>query len=257
MEDKVFRALADPTRRTVLDLLFFESGQTLGALCANLAMTRQSASQHVDILADANLVATAWKGREKLHFINPVPIHEVYARWVRKFEEPRLDFLHTLKQRVERENSMAETKFVYVTYIAASAEKIFDALITSEITKIYWGAENVSDWKPGASWQHIRSRPDMPRELMIQGTVVEVDRPRRLVFTWEAANPDPGTHPSRVTFLLEPAGTVVRLTMTHDQLEEGSSMHKGISGGWPRVLAGLKSYLETGQQLDIWAHPKA
>jgi DNA-binding transcriptional ArsR family regulator len=95
--DKVFKALADPSRRKVLDLLAAQNGQTLGALCEHLDMKRQSATQHIDLLIEANLVATVWKGREKLHFINPVPIHEVYERWVKKFERQRLGFLHDLK----------------------------------------------------------------------------------------------------------------------------------------------------------------
>jgi DNA-binding transcriptional ArsR family regulator len=101
---KVFRALADPTRRKVLDLLAVDNGQTLGALCEHLDMKRQSATQHIDILVDADLVTTAWRGREKLHFINPAPIHEVYARWVKKFERHRLGVLHDLKTRLEGED---------------------------------------------------------------------------------------------------------------------------------------------------------
>jgi len=103
-EDKVFKALADPSRRKVLDLLSVKNGQTLGALCEHLDMKRQSATQHIDILVDANLITTVWKGREKLHFINPVPIHEVYERWVRKFERQRLSLLHDLKTQLEGEN---------------------------------------------------------------------------------------------------------------------------------------------------------
>jgi DNA-binding transcriptional ArsR family regulator len=102
---KVFKALADPTRRKVLDLLAASNGQTLGALCEHLEMKRQSATQHIDILIDANLVATVWKGREKLHFINPVPIHEVYDRWVQKFERQRLQLLHDLKTQLERDTN--------------------------------------------------------------------------------------------------------------------------------------------------------
>jgi len=101
-EDKVFKALADPTRRKVLDLLHEENGQTLSALCEHLDMRRQSATQHLDILVDANLVTTAWRGRERLHFINPVPIHEVYVRWARKFGPRRLDALRALKERLEK-----------------------------------------------------------------------------------------------------------------------------------------------------------
>lgn len=99
--DKVFKALADPNRRKLLDVLCVENGQTLGALCEHLAMARQSVTQHLGILEDANLVTTLWRGREKLHFINPVPLHEVYERWVRKFEVQRLSLLHDLKVQLE------------------------------------------------------------------------------------------------------------------------------------------------------------
>ena len=101
--DKVFKALADPTRRKLLDRLHERNGQTLGELCENLDMTRQSATQHLGLLEDANLVSAVRRGREKLHFINPVPIHEVYERWVRKFERQRLDLLHELKTKLEGE----------------------------------------------------------------------------------------------------------------------------------------------------------
>lgn len=103
--DKVFKALGDPSRRKVLDLLYASNGQALSTLCEHLDMTRQSATQHIDILIDANLITVIWKGREKLHFINPVPIHEVYERWVRKFEEGRLSLLHGLKVQLERDSN--------------------------------------------------------------------------------------------------------------------------------------------------------
>jgi DNA-binding transcriptional ArsR family regulator len=99
--DKVFKALGDPTRRKILDLLCERNGQTLGELCEQLDMARQSATQHIGLLEAANLVTTVWRGREKLHFINPVPLHEVYERWVRKFEQQRLGLLHDLKRQLE------------------------------------------------------------------------------------------------------------------------------------------------------------
>lgn len=101
--DKVFKALGDPTRRALLDLLCEKNGQTLGELCGNLEMARQSATQHIGILEAANLVTTVKRGRQKLHFINPVPLHEVYERWVRKFEHQRLSLLHDLKKELEGE----------------------------------------------------------------------------------------------------------------------------------------------------------
>ena len=101
--DKVFKALGDPTRRKLLDLLYEKNGQTLGQLCENLAMARQSATQHLELLEAANLVSTVRRGREKLHFINPVPLHDIYERWVRKFERQRLSLLHDLKKELEGE----------------------------------------------------------------------------------------------------------------------------------------------------------
>jgi DNA-binding transcriptional ArsR family regulator len=102
--DKVFKAAADPSRRRLLDLIFERNGRTLGQLCAGLAMTRQSATQHLEILEAASLIATTRRGRQKLHFLNPVPLHEIYARWVSKFEEPRLRLLHDLEQELEGDN---------------------------------------------------------------------------------------------------------------------------------------------------------
>ena len=99
--DKVFKALADPTRRRLLDRLHAEAGQTVTGLCARMRMTRQAVSQHLDVLEAANLVTTVRQGREKLHYLNPVPLHEIYERWIRKFERRRLRALHDLKARVE------------------------------------------------------------------------------------------------------------------------------------------------------------
>jgi DNA-binding transcriptional ArsR family regulator len=100
--DKVFKALADPSRRELLDRLYAKNGQTLGELCKGLDMARQSVTQHLGLLEDANLIAVERQGREKLHYFNPVPIHEIYQRWIRKFEQQRLDALHNFKTKLER-----------------------------------------------------------------------------------------------------------------------------------------------------------
>ena len=99
--DKVFKALADPSRRHLLDLLHHENGQTLTALCEHMNMTRQAVTQHLQQLEDANLVAVVWQGREKLHYLNPVPLHEIYMRWINKFESSRLGVLHDLKKKLK------------------------------------------------------------------------------------------------------------------------------------------------------------
>ena len=148
------------------------------------------------------------------------------------------------------------TSFVYVTYIKSTPEKVFEAITRPELTRAYWGHENVSDWKPGSGWQHIRA--DEERTLQLVGEVVEVAPPKRLVITWANASEagDPQAY-SRVTFDVEEYERMVRLTVTHDELQPGSGMENGIRRGWPAVLSSLKSFLETGQGIDVFAKPKA
>jgi uncharacterized protein YndB with AHSA1/START domain len=152
--------------------------------------------------------------------------------------------------------SKEKTRFVYVTYIRSTPEKVFEAITQPEIARRYWGHENVSDWQPGSEWQHIRA--DEQRTLQLVGKVVEVVPPTRLVITWANASQaaDPDAH-SRVSFDIAPYDEMVRLTVTHDELEAGSGMAKGIQQGWPIVLSSLKSLLETGQGIDVFAKPKA
>ena len=148
------------------------------------------------------------------------------------------------------------TSFVYVTYIASTPEKVFEAITRPELARRYWGHENVSDWKPGSKWEHVRANDERTVELV--GKVVETSPPTRLVITWanasQAADPDAY---SRVTFDIEPYDDMVRLTVSHDELQAGSGMANGVQKGWPVVLSSLKSFLETGRGLDVFAKPKA
>jgi uncharacterized protein YndB with AHSA1/START domain len=152
--------------------------------------------------------------------------------------------------------SKDKTSFVYVTYIRSTPEKVFEAITKPEIARRYWGHENVSDWKPGSAWQHVRANEQRTVELV--GKVVEVAPPTRLVITWANASQaaDPAST-SRVSFDVAPYKDMVRLTITHDELEAGSGMAKGIQQGWPIVLSSLKSLLETGQGIDVFAKPLA
>lgn len=148
------------------------------------------------------------------------------------------------------------TSFVYVTYIQSTPDKVFQAITRPELARRYWGHENVSDWQPGSRWEHIRANDERTVELV--GKVVEVSPPKRLVMTWTNASQeaDPESY-SRVTFDIEEYDDMVRLTVAHDELLAGGGMAKGISKGWPIVLSSLKSFLETGRALDIFAKPKA
>ncbi|GBF39218.1 SRPBCC family protein [Leptospira johnsonii] len=152
--------------------------------------------------------------------------------------------------------SKEKTSFVYVTYIRSTPEKVFEAITKPEIAKLYWGHENISDWKPGSSWEHVRNNEE--RTVNIVGKVVEVVPPTRLVISW--ASPSQASDPesySRVTFNVEEYEDMVRLTVIHDELEAGSGMAKGIQQGWPIVLSSLKSLLETGKGIDVFAKPKS
>jgi uncharacterized protein YndB with AHSA1/START domain/DNA-binding transcriptional ArsR family regulator len=249
--DAVFKALADPTRRVLLDRLREHNGQTLGELCDRLGMSRQSATQHLDQLVRANLVTVVRRGRERLHYLNPVPIHEIDERWISGFEKPRLQAISAIRIQSEESAMTSEAAtvptYVYVTYIHASAKQVWQALTDADLTARYWGHANVSDWQEGSPWEH--RRVDGSGAVDVVGRVITSEPPTRLVVTFED-NPDvePPRDPSVVTFLVEPHQDIVRLTVTHENLPN-QEMLGGISHGWPAVLANLKSLLETGEVL--------
>ena len=238
--DEVFRALADPTRRYLLDLLREQNGQTLGELCARLDMTRQAATQHLAVLEAANLVSTVRRGREKLHYLNPVPLHEMQERWIDKFERPRLRVLSAVKRQAEEKMSDRPT-FVYVTYIESTPEKVWEALTDADLTAAYWGHRNVSDWQVGSRWEH--QRLDGSGIADVTGEVLESTPPHRLVTSWDGVD-----EPSRVTFDIERYADLVRLTVTHENLASESD-RATVAIGWPAVLSNLKTMLETGSPL--------
>jgi uncharacterized protein YndB with AHSA1/START domain/DNA-binding transcriptional ArsR family regulator len=249
--DAVFKALANDTRRSLLDRLHARNGQTLGELCDGVEMTRQSATEHVAVLEAANLVTTLRRGREKLHYLNPVPIHAMQDRWIDKFERPRLQVLTELKQRAE-EAMTEKPAFVYVTYIESTPERVWEALTDPDMTAEYWGHRNVSDWRAGCEWEH--QRLDGSGTADVVGTVVESVPPARLVFTW---SPPPGPPPaSRVTFEIQRSDGIVRLTVTHEDLPDEATL-ADAAAGWSAVLSNLKSFLETGHALprEPWTMP--
>ncbi len=254
--DAVFKALADPTRRLLLDRLRERNGQTLGELCAHLGMARQSATQHLDVLQRANLVTVVRRGRERLHHLNPVPIHQVQERWISAFDRPRLSAISAITQQAEEQAMATSTStsgvpdYVYVTYVRASAEQVWRALTDADLTARYWGHANVSDWQTGSTWEHRRT--DGSEKVDVAGRVLESVPPTRLVITFQEpaadGDEDPVGEPSVVTFAVEPHEGIVRLTVTHERLADQAS-HDGVSHGWPAVLANLKSLLETGEVL--------
>src|SRR5204863_10017167 len=169
----VFRALADPTRRSLLDELFAEDGQTLSALEGRLPMTRFGVMKHLRVLEQAGLVTTKRRGREKLHFLNPVPIRLVHDRWVSKYAEPWAAALSELKHDLEEE----VMEKVFEIYIKTTPERLWEAITDSELRRRYnFGVGVESDWTPGSDYKATaRSIP------IAEGKNLEVDPPRRLV----------------------------------------------------------------------------
>jgi uncharacterized protein YndB with AHSA1/START domain/DNA-binding transcriptional ArsR family regulator len=245
-DDPVFKALADATRRALLDRLRERNGQTLGELCEGLDMARQSATQHLDILEAANLISTVRSGREKLHYLNPVPLWSIQERWIERFERRRLRTLSAIKERAEEDTMDERPSYVYVTYIKSSPERVWEALTDAKLTAEYWGHSNVSDWRVGSPWEHMRVDGSGIADVI--GTVQESVPPRRLALTFETPGQTPPEGPSRVTFDIEPYHDIVRLTVTHENLSDHDAL-EAISAGWPAVCANLKSLLETGDVL--------
>jgi uncharacterized protein YndB with AHSA1/START domain/biotin operon repressor len=240
--DEVFKALADPTRRALLDELFREDGQTLNALEQRFAISRFGVMKHLKQLEQAGLVVTRRRGREKLHFLNPVPIRLVHDRWVSKYAEPWVAALSDIKQRLE-----TPMEKIYEIYIRTTPELLWQAITDPEIRRKYnFGAAPDTDWTPGS--HYLMSAPGAPGPLA-EGDILEADRPRRLVHTMTALwDPDVTAEgSSRVTWEIEQVADSCRLIVTHDQLREGANDQ--LFGGWPMILSGLKTWLETGELL--------
>ena len=238
----MFKALADPTRRSLLDELYREDGQTLSALEARFEITRFGVMKHLRQLEDAGLVVTRRQGRQKLHYLNPVPIRLVHDRWVSKYAEPWAAGLSELKTRLE-----SPMEKVFEIYIRTSPERLWEAITDGDIRSKYWfGNEFRSDWTPGSRIEMSNPRAEL---LLGEGENVEVDPPRRLVqkmvALWSDDVKSEGT--SRVTWEIEPVGDSCRLTVVHDLLREGANSE--LYGGWPMILSGLKTWLESGELL--------
>jgi uncharacterized protein YndB with AHSA1/START domain/DNA-binding transcriptional ArsR family regulator len=240
--EPVFKALGDRTRRELLDELFRRDGQTLNGLASRFDMTRPAVAKHLRLLEDAGLVVTRRRGREKLHYLNPIPIRLVHDRWVNKYTEAWAAGLADLKSDLE-----ATVEKVFEIYIRTTPERLWQAITDPETRARYqFGAHVESTWTTGSSYRV--AHPEAARTL-IEGDNLEVEPPRRLVQSYRAVwDADIAAEPtSRVTWEIEPVADSCRLTVTHDQLQADADPH--LYGGWPMILSGLKTWLETGQEL--------
>ena len=249
--EAVFKALSDPHRRLLLDRLFERDGQTLSELETQLPqMTRFGVMKHLRVLEAAGLVTTRRSGREKLHYLNPVPICLVLDRWISKYAQPWVEALTGLKKELEASN-MSAPQHVYELYIRTTPAKLWQAITSSEFTKRYFGLDVDSDWKAGSTYRYTFA----DGSLAHFGTLVEVTPPRRLVQTFEHEYSERhGGGPedrSRVTWEIERKGEVCKLTVIHDGWHGESKSYQSAGEGWPMILSGLKTLLETGEPLPL------
>ena len=228
--DEVFRALSDPSRRRLLDSLNSRNGQSLRELCAGLDMARQSVSKHLAILTGANLVTTVWRGREKLHYLNPAPINEIAERWINHYDQQRVTALSDLKKALEG-TAMSKPEFVYTTYINTTPERLWQGLTDPAFTRRYWGIAWESDWHAGST---VTLELDQVKIADPAQVVLESEPYRRLSYTWHSFTPEwaaaygvsdehlakvASERRSKVTFDIEPVGEMVKLTVIHDDFD--------------------------------------
>ncbi len=263
--DNVFKALADPSRRRLLDGLNERGGQSLRELCAGLDMARQSVSKHLALLEAANLVTTLRRGREKLHYLNAAPINEIADRWINHYDRQRVAALADLKSALEGAPMSATTKpeFVYTTYIRTTPEQLWRALTEPAFTQRYWKTSFETDWSVGSAmtWDNHGVRIEDPQQR-----VLVYDPFERLSYSWHSFTPElfaassftsseevalAAEPRSKVTFEIEQQGDTCKLTVVHDDFEPGGVVAQKVSHGWPRVMSDLKSLLETGDPLGV------
>src|ERR1041385_7824200 len=251
--DAVFKALADPSRRRLLDKLFVRDGQSLGELEEHLpGMTRFGVMKHLRVLEEARLVTTRKVGREKIHYLNPVPIRRIFERWTSKYSKPFSRALVDLEKQFEqgdRDMDKPGPKHVYEIYIRTSPEELWKAITDPAFMRKYFYDHTVeSTWKAGAHYEH-RANDGTVR---IEGEIVKFDPPHRLVqtFACPAKAETRVDRPSRVTWIIERVGDACKLTLIHDDFDGETATFKSVGPGWNPVLSGLKTLIETGKPLD-------
>ena len=265
--DDVFRALADASRRRLLDSLNGRNGQTLSELSSGLEMTRQAVSKHLAVLEGANLVTSVRRGREKLHYLNAAPINEISERWITHYERERVEALADLKRALEEGSTVDKPSFVYTTYINTTAERLWQALTDPAFTQRYWGITFETDWQPGSTMTWVQRGVTIADPEQV---VLESEPYTRLSYTWHTFTPEfaealeltdevferVSSEPrSKVTFEIEQLGDRVKLTVLHDTEDPESLITSMVSSGWPRVISDLKTLLETGDTLPAGTEP--
>ena len=247
--DLIFKALSDKSRRQILDLVKNKPGININELTEYFEFSRFAVMKHIRILEEANLIVSEKSGKNKLLYLNAMPIQYIYDRWISKFSKYWASSLAELKYSLENEGEKMgnELKHVFVTYIKTSKEKLWEALTNGEITKkYYYNTELTSDFKAGSELKYMRMNENGEEEAPVKGKILEIEPMKRLVHTFEFTNND---KPSKVTYEIEEAGKSVKLTLTHSNFEGKTETFNSVKEGWPLILSGLKTYLETGNTL--------
>jgi uncharacterized protein YndB with AHSA1/START domain/DNA-binding transcriptional ArsR family regulator len=260
-EDLVFRALSDPHRRTLLDLLHEHDGMTLGELDAHLQMTRFGTMKHLRMLESAGLLVARRAGRRKLHYLNAQPIRAIHDRWIGQYAHPEAPGAHGPAQGTNGSRpeplqlapgrpTSGAPRHVCEVFVRARPEQVWEAIVSPEFTRNYfYGTLVSSEWKPGTALTYA----NVDGRRAAEGVVLEVDPHRRLVHTFSALwDFDVASdRPHRVTWTIQPVGRVCRLVMEHEGFEGETATWRTVSGGASAVLSGLKTLLETGEPLSI------
>ena len=245
--DEVFRALADPNRRLLLDRLFERDGQSLVELQGALPMTRFGVMKHLRLLEQAGLVTTRRAGREKFHYLNPVPIRLVHDRWISRYAGPIVAQLSALKALLDE--PMSVPRHVYEIFIRTTPERLWRAITDPADTRLYYfGTEVQSDWKTGSKLVYLDHG-----QVTLDCKILEIDPAHRLVHTFTITyDPEAAADkPSRVTWEIEKMGDACRLTLVHDDFDGETKTYREVEHGWSQILSGLKTLIETGQPLAV------
>jgi uncharacterized protein YndB with AHSA1/START domain/DNA-binding transcriptional ArsR family regulator len=249
MDDAVFRALNDPSRRRLLDALFVEDGQSLGVLCELLPqMTRFGVMNHLSVLEEAGLVTTHKAGRRKLHYLNPVPIQMVQERWITKYTERKVRTMTNIKSELESAQASTTPDHIYQVIINVSPTIVWNAIVDGDITEQYfYGTRVESSWEKGADIRYTHT----DGRVAAEGIVLAIDPGRMVDMTFQALWDERlvAEGPAREIWRVEDFNGATKLTIELYDTPAGSKTYADFTNGFPYIVSGMKTLLETGKTL--------
>ena len=249
--DDIFKALADPSRRKVLDIAKQNPGITVNEMTDQFDFTRYAVMKHLKILEDCSLIVSKKEGKFRMLYMNAVPIQTIYDRWISKYSAHFAGSLTKLKYQLEKGDEMSNQnpEYVFVVYIKSTIEKVWEALTNKEMTKqYYYGMELKSDLKEGSKIEYHGKNKEGEHYIPVAGEIVEIIPNKKLSHTFTFIHSD--DKPSRATYEIEESEGLVKLTLTHDQFEGETETYNSVREGWPLILSGLKTYLETNEPIN-------